>query len=255
MGIFSGSPRNVKRTKVIVAPYYPSLASLLDKPTPAPLSKDQLMYHALLKMAGRRKFRAAVHAVQFSNMIGDHIESRRRNMMRKKLRASVRCINFVQLLAERQAARRSFRASVHAVGLVNSLATSIEARRKFRAAVKVITLSDRLVDRPLHNPFDLGVFQDSVNLISAVKQLERPFTSATLQQGHEDLVRKTGMRHLFNEAVENVLQGEGGRDEVIYVKQEWAAPTVVHGKLVHQSRDFTTHWKFVEQEQAPPNAE
>jgi hypothetical protein len=251
MGIFSRSPPNVKRHKIIVAPF-PSQDSLLDTPSTY-LSKDQLMFNALMKMAARKKFRAAVHAVQFLNLLEDRIESRRRTL--RKLRASVRCINFVQLLEERQAARRKFRASVDAVELVNSLAKGIEARRKFRAAVNVIALSIRLVNQPLHKPARpfgfLGIFQDSVNLILAVKQLETPFTDPTRQKEHRSMIRKNGMEHL-NEAVDKVRKGEATRDDM--AKQAWS-PTVLRGSLIHESRDFTTLWKFVEQDPTPTNAE
>jgi len=247
MGIFSRSPRNVKRNKVILAAYPSSQDSILDKPTP--LSKDQLMFNALMKMSARRKFRAAVHAVQFLNLLEDRIATRRRRL--RKLRASVRCINFVQLLEERQTARRKFRASVDTVELVNSIARGIQARRKLRAAVDIITLSDRLVDRPLHKPFDLTVFQDCVNLILATKRLETPFTSSSLREEHQDMIRKNGMEPL-NEAVEKVVNGEAGREDM--VKAAWS-PTVLRGNLVHKSKDFTTLWKFVEQDPTPANAE
>jgi hypothetical protein len=151
MGIFSRSSRNVKRHKVIVAPFPSQDSLLLDTPS-TPLSKDQLMFNVLMKMAARKKFRAAVHAVQFLNLLEDRIESRRRTL--RKLRASVRCINFVQLLEEGQTGGRKFRASVDAMELVNSLARCIEARRKFRAAVNVIALSIRLVNQPLYKLHD-----------------------------------------------------------------------------------------------------
>ena len=241
MGIFSRSPRNVKKTKVLVVPF-PSEDSLLDKPPV--LSKEQLMYKALLKMNGRRKFRAAVNAVRFSNNICDHIESRRRNI--RKLRASVRCINFVHMLEQRQAARKKFRAAVKATELVNNLSNRIVARRKFREAVNVLILSDRVVDRPLSSHFGIATFQDSVNLLVAFNQLERPFASPILKQEHDQLVKQ-------NEAPS---VGPGGGEAGGRPVDE---PMVLHGKLVHQSRDFTTIWKFVEQEEeqdkVPPNSE
>ena len=93
----------------------------------------------------------------------------------RKIRASVRCVNFGKLLEERLAARRKFRATVDAVVLINSLAIGIAARRKFKAAVRVIILSHRLVDRPLQRRgrAALVTFQDSVHLVVAVNHLER----------------------------------------------------------------------------------
>ena len=213
------------------------------------------MYNALMKMAVRRTFRAAVYAVQFANRIGDQIESRRRNM--RKLRASVQCLKFVHALEEGQAARRKFRATVQAVKLVNNLANGITARNKFRAAVNVIILSDQVIDRPLSRPFDLITFRDSVNLLIALKQLDRPFVELpTMMEEHKQQTRKTGMQHL-NEAARKVLRGQNHSDSIEL--QEWQ-PTVIHGKLVHKSRDFTTLWQLVEGEdddqgKAQPNME
>ena len=238
-------------------------------------AKDELMYHALLKMKTRKIFRAAVYAIIFTNVLLERVESKKKTL--RKLRASVRCINFLQLLEERQAARRKFRASIDAVELANSLGIAIEVRKKFRAAVTVVILSNRVVDPPLHETFTLRTFQDVVNLMIAVNKLQEPFTATTtIQEDHQAMIHDIGMKH-FNEAIDKALHKSPKeyRHDVLEKKKkkthttapkdsdddwdcdflipgeeyevEWE-PTVIHGSLVHASQDLTTLWKFVEKE-------
>ena len=51
----------------------------------------------------------------------------------------------------------------------------------------------------------------------------------------------------MNEALDKALhQPYGFQHEM--VKDEWT-PTVLHGKLVHESQNLSTAWKFIEEEE------
>ena len=166
---------------------------------------------------------------------------------KRKFRATVQCITFVNLLDERIEARRKFRAAVRAVILTNSLGERCAARQKFRAAVNVLILSDRLVNRPLDRQFDLEAFQDAVNLVVSINRLERrPETTKSTIEQHKKMARRNGFLKL-GRAADKVLDGE---------TPGMGHPAMeLHGKLVHRSKDFTTLWEFVEDEKPSPKKE
>lgn len=164
---------------------------------------------------------------------------------KRKLRASVRCINFIQLLEERRVLRRKFRAAVDVVELSNALAYRLHAKCKFRAAVHTVILSDRLVNRPLQQKFDLQVFQDAVSLTIAINHLKRPYqTTITKHHTQDEASLKSGLHKLYL-AVDKVLHGGNLEPDPPGIE--------LHGSLVNKSKEFSTLWKFVED--PPPHSE
>jgi hypothetical protein len=154
--------------------------------------------------------------------------------MRRKYRTDVHVVTISKDFAEHRDIRRQFRAAVHVVVLTNYFAERIALRRKFKAAVNLLIISDRLVDRPLQGAFTLLDFQDTVNIVVAVNQLDRLVVPTKAAIKHRALQK-------LSNAANMVLHGDN---------QKLPEVTVLHGKLVHenQRRNFLTTWKFVEDE-------
>eukprot|EP00980_Cylindrotheca_fusiformis_P020044 scaffold7133_cov116-Cylindrotheca_fusiformis.AAC.5 len=147
------------------------------------------------------------------------------NAIRRRLRASVRCINFLQLFQQRVHLRRKFRAAVQCILLTNRWNARIVLRRQFRAMVQTIIYSKHLLVHPNNKSssssssrkFDLEVFQNTVRFMIAVHHLERhseaSLSSSDIRQFknlHDENTLQSGLNKLAD-AVERVRHGEGTR--------------------------------------------
>jgi hypothetical protein len=145
---------------------------------------------------------------------GGELDTISRAKAKRRLRASVKCINFAQLFQERIDLRRKFRAAVHCVKLTNSWKQRIYLRRKFQATIHTIVYSEKLVNRSLGGTFDLGTFQDAVHLIAAVNRLQQEspmipkyHTNDPNREYHDGDTLRSGLNKLAD-TVERVRHGD-----------------------------------------------
>jgi hypothetical protein len=145
---------------------------------------------------------------------GGELDTISRAKAKRRLRASVKCINFVQLFHERIDLRRKFRAAVHCVKLTNSWKQRIYLRRKFQATIHMIVYSEKLVSLSLGRTFDLGTFQNAVHLIAAVNHLQQEspmipkyHKNDPYREYHDGDTLRSGLNKL-SDTVERVRHGD-----------------------------------------------